>query len=116
MINLLADLQSELNLSYIFIAHDLSVVEHISNRIAVMYLGRIVELASDKTLYEDPLHPYSQALLSAVPIPDPDIKNKKSFSKETSPVPSTLPQAVPITPAVICVRKSAHKRYLIFGK
>ncbi len=77
VINLLARLQEELNLSYLFIAHDLSVVEHISDRVAVMYLGRIVELASDEQLYRNPLHPYSRALLAAVPVPDPEIKKEK---------------------------------------
>jgi oligopeptide transport system ATP-binding protein len=97
VVNLLEDLRERFNLTYLFIAHDLSVVRHLCQRVAVMYLGRIVEMADSDELFDNPLHPYTQALLSAVPVPDPRVEAQRQFRPTKGEVPS------PINPPSGCV-------------
>ncbi len=98
IINLMQDLQAELGLTYLFIAHDLKVVEHISNRVAVMYLGKIAEMSTAENLYSDPKHPYTKALLSAIPIPDPTYKKERIILKGDVPSPVNPPSGCYFNP------------------
>ncbi|MFC1693862.1 ABC transporter ATP-binding protein [Candidatus Latescibacterota bacterium] len=98
IINLMQDLQEEMGLTYLFIAHDLSVVRHISSKVAVMYLGKIVEISGAAELYDNPIHPYTMALMSAVPIPDPQVQTKRIILGGDVPSPSSVPPGCPFHP------------------
>jgi oligopeptide transport system ATP-binding protein len=109
VINLLQDLQEKYHLTYLFISHDLSVVQHISNRIAVMYLGRLVEISSNKSIYENPFHPYTQALISASPEPDPEATQERIILQGDVPSPINPPSGCHFHPRGPRVFESCRK-------
>jgi oligopeptide transport system ATP-binding protein len=108
IVNLMQDLQKELGLTYLFIAHDLKVVEHISNRVAVMYLGKVAELATAEELYAHPKHPYTKALLSAIPIPDPTYKKNRTLLKGDVPSPINPPSGCYFNPRCPVARENCR--------
>jgi oligopeptide transport system ATP-binding protein len=111
VINLLQDLQQEFHLTYLFISHNLSVVEHISDRVAVMYLGKIVEVASREILYERPLHPYTEALLSALPVPNPKARKRRIILPGDVPSPLQTPTGCHFHPRCLHRSESCEKSY-----
>lgn len=124
VLNLMNKLKREMGLTYIFVAHDLSVVEHISDRVGVMYLGNFVEIADKKTLYSNPMHPYTQALLSAVPIPDPTVKRERIILQGNIPSPlnapkgckfhTRCPKAMDICASVPPVKKQVDDNHCVY--
>ena len=117
VLNLMNQLKKDFNLTYIFVAHDLSVVEHISDRVGVMYLGNFVEVGNKESLYTSPLHPYTQALLSAVPIPDPTAKKERVILEGNIPSPLNPPKGCKFhtrcPKAMECCKTEAPKKYQV---
>lgn len=109
VLNLLMDLQDEFDLTYLFIAHDLSVVKHMSDRIGVMYLGNLVELADNESIYNEPLHPYTQALISAIPHPNPKMKKERIVLEGDVPSPSNPPSGCPFHTRCPMAKRNAQK-------
>lgn len=110
VLNLMKELKDKLNLTYIFISHDLSVVHHICDRVAVMYLGRVVEIADKKQIYENPVHPYTKALLSAIPMPDPEVKRERIILQGDVPNPADPHQDAIFISVVLMQKKNVQKQ------